>query len=100
MSDSVGGKPAVPRKYLEAVANQKAGIVNTGPLRSFRFLARRPDGIEFIFWVKAHDSAGAADLAAVYCAHHGYHDCGRVVGNRSAFDCAAAEATHRLGTKQ
>lgn len=40
------------------MANQKAGIVNAGPLRSFRFLARRPDGIEFIFWVKAHDSAG------------------------------------------
>lgn len=98
MTDKIGGKPPIPQKYLEAVADQKAGIVNPGPLRGFRFLAIRPDGTEVIFWVKAHTAAGAADLAAAYCARHAYREPGRVVGNRSACDRATVERLDR--TKQ
>ncbi|BCZ75960.1 hypothetical protein CFR73_12790 [Novacetimonas maltaceti] len=90
MSDSIGGMPPVPVKYLEAVADQKAGVVNHGPLRRFRFMARRPDGMSIIFPVMASSSQDAAERAHACCDRNGFRDPGRVVGNRSAYDRASA----------
>lgn len=97
MSDTTGGTPQAPPEYLEAVANQRAGIVDRGPANRYRFIAERHDGIKVLFRVVAHDAGEAADIAAKYCEAKRWASPARVVGQRSAYDRVVAEYAGKLG---
>ncbi|MFT8720605.1 hypothetical protein [Acetobacter sp.] len=97
MSDTIGGAPPAPKAYLEAVADQKAGVVNRGPAKRYRFIAERHDGIKALFWVMAHDAGEAADIAAKYCETMRWVSPARMVGQRSAYDRVVAERAGDLG---
>ena len=97
MSDTIGGKPPIPKAYLEAVADQRAGVVQLGPENRYRFVAERRDGIKAIFWVMAHDAKSAATKAMQFCENMGWVNAARVVGERSAYDRASAERNAGLG---